>query len=345
MSTMFARTQLVAPVVIAATLLNAASCLAQEPLRIARQGSIEAGGTPLVCATNDGGSLNNERFPAGRVMVNNVYATYQYPADQKYRYPILFNPGGGHSARVYDTTPDGREGWLTLFVREGFAAYGVDRVNSGRSASDICRINAVKLGRAPLTELPTMNRYSAESAWVNFRWGPRYGTFYPDTQFPTEAVEQYYLQLLSNYRDPDETRKMVAALVALIDKVGPVVLQSWSSSGILIYLAAIERPTLVKGILALEHGAGAFDEISEEGLGKLVKVPIINIIADRTPDRVAGARKFEKRMQAAGGDFTVDVLPEAGIFGNGHTMMLEKNNKVIMQRMINWMRAHVYKGE
>src|SRR5262249_10437664 len=120
MSAMFARTQLVAPAVVATMLLNAVLCLAQEPLRIARQGSIEAGGTPLVCATNDGGSLNNERFPAGRVMVNNVYATYQYPADQKYRYPILFNPGGGHSARVYDTTPDGREGWLTLFVREGF---------------------------------------------------------------------------------------------------------------------------------------------------------------------------------------------------------------------------------
>ncbi len=72
---------------------------------------------------------------------------------------------------------------------------------------------------------------------------------------------------------------------------------------------------------------------------------IINIIADRTPERVAGARKFEKRMQAAGGDFTVDVLPESGILGNGHTMMLEKNNKVTMQRMITWMCVHVYKAE
>ena len=31
-----------------------------------------------------------------------------------------------------------------------------------------------------------------------------------------------------------------------------------------------------------------------------------------------------------GGRVTVDVLPEAGIYGNGHTMMLEKNNKQIM---------------
>jgi hypothetical protein len=39
------------------------------------------------------------------------------------------------------------------------------------------------------------------------------------------------------------------------------------------------------------------------------------------------------------------VLPEAGIHGNGHTMMLEKNNKEIMYRMISWLKAHVYKGE
>src|SRR5262249_57288408 len=133
-----------------------------------KQGSIEAGGTPIVCATNDGGSTNTERFPPGKVMVNNVYASYQYPADQKYRYPILFNPGGGHSARVYDTTPDGREGWLTLFVREGFAVYGVDRPNTGRSGTDICKINEVKLGKAPASELPAINRYAAESSWVTF---------------------------------------------------------------------------------------------------------------------------------------------------------------------------------
>jgi len=39
---------------------------------------------------------------------------------------------------------------------------------------------------------------------------------------------------------------------------------------------------------------------------------------------------------------TIDVLPEAGIKGNGHTMMLEKNNKQIMFRMIAWLEGHVF---
>ena len=99
------------------TLMSSVSfaALAADPvLRIAKQGSMEAGGTTINCATNDGGDPKSTRWPPGHVVVDNVYATYQYPADQRYPYPILFNSGGGHTARVYDTTPDGREGWLTL---------------------------------------------------------------------------------------------------------------------------------------------------------------------------------------------------------------------------------------
>jgi hypothetical protein len=182
---------------IVATTFAATTAAADEPFTIARQGSLEAGGEVIDCRTTDGGSLNPARQFPGKLTINHVYATYQYPADQKYRYPILFNPGGGHSARVYDTTPDGREGWLTLFVREGFAVYGVDRVNTGRAGTDICKINAVKLGLLPPPQLPAINRYSAESAWVTFRWGPKFGEPYPDTQFPIEAADNYYPQTIA----------------------------------------------------------------------------------------------------------------------------------------------------
>jgi hypothetical protein len=48
-------------------------------------------------------------------------------------------------------------------------------------------------------------------------------------------------------------------------------------------------------------------------------------------------------MKAIGGDVTIDVLPEAGIPGNGHTLMLEKNNKQIMFRMIAWLEARLFR--
>jgi pimeloyl-ACP methyl ester carboxylesterase len=327
--------------------LVVAPCLprAEEPiLRIAKQGSMEAGGRMIDCATNDGGDPNSTRWPAGHVTVDNVYATYQYPADQRYPYPILFNSGGGHTARFYDTTPDGREGWLTLFLREGFPVYGIDRPNTGRSGTDICTINAVKLGKLPPSALPAINRYAAESSWVTFRWGPKFGEPYPNTQFPIAFADNYYPQTVSTYRDPEETQKSVAAYAALIDKIGePVIFQSWSSSGLLGYLTAIERPDKVKAILAVETSVDAFDKIAADKRLVLAKIPIYIVIGDHAEDRVAASRKFQTEMAAIGGHVTVDVLPENGIFGNGHTMALEKNNKQIMYRMIAWLEGNVFK--
>jgi hypothetical protein len=314
--------------------------MATKPLVIARQGSLEAGGAFINCDANDGGDPASWRWPSGHLQVDHVHAHFQYPTEQTFPFPILFNPGGGHTARVYDTTPDGREGWLTLFLREGFATYGVDRVNTGRSGVDVAAINRVKLGRCDPQTLPAINRYAAESCWTTFRWGPRYGEPFADTQFPIEAAADYYPQTVATYRDPLETAKSVQAFCALIDKVGPCVLQTWSSSGLLGYLSAIERPQQVKAILAVESSVSAFADIPEEKLPFLANVPIIIVIGDRAQDRVDASRAFQEKMRALGGHVTVDALPEAGIFGNGHTLMLEKNNAAIMHRMIDWLRKN-----
>ena len=106
----------------------------------------------------------------------------------------------------------------------------------------------------------------------------------------------------------------------MIDKIPePVIIQSWSSSGLLGYLAAVERSDRVKAILAVETSTTAFDSIPAEGRQRLAKIPIYIVIGDHAQDRVDASRKFQKEMAAIGGHVTVDVLPEAGIYGNGHT--------------------------
>src|SRR5258705_13445403 len=99
--------------------LSTGALAADGPLQIAKQGSLEVGGEFLDCATNDGGDPNSRRWPAGRGAINHLYATYQYPYYQPYEYPIINNPAGGPTALVYDPTPAGSAGWLTLFLREG----------------------------------------------------------------------------------------------------------------------------------------------------------------------------------------------------------------------------------
>jgi pimeloyl-ACP methyl ester carboxylesterase len=122
-----------------------------------------------------------------------------------------------------------------------------------------------------------------------------------------------------------------------------VILQTWSSSGLFGYLAAAERPDRVKAILAIETSVMAFDEIPPAGRQRLAAIPILIVIGDHAQDRVDASRKFQKEMASIGGRVTVDVLPEAGIHGNGHTMMLERNNKQIMHRMIAWLEGTIYR--
>src|SRR5882757_143683 len=80
---------------------------------------------------------------------------------------------------------------------------------------------------------------------------------------------------VSTYRDPEETQKSVAGFAALIDKIPePVIVQTWSSSGLLGYLTAAERPDRVKAILAVETSITAFDDIPAQGRQRLAKIPI-----------------------------------------------------------------------
>src|SRR6185312_4212684 len=44
--------------------------------------------------------------------------------------------GGGHTANIFMSTPDGREDWFTSLTRRGFAVYAVDGPNRGRSGWD-----------------------------------------------------------------------------------------------------------------------------------------------------------------------------------------------------------------
>jgi pimeloyl-ACP methyl ester carboxylesterase len=312
-----------------------------EPLSIREQGSLEAGGQLVWCEHNDGGDRHSPRWGPGHVSIGHIYASYQYPVNQRHPCPILLCPGGGHTARVYDTTPDGREGWSSLLLREGFGVYNVDWPNSGRSGTDIRGITDVRLGIAEVAALPAINRYSAESAWVIFRWGPKPGEAFPDSQFPVDFADTYYRQLVSTHRPPTEAEDIAAGFAAMIDKVEPCLLLTWSGSGLPGYLAAARRKGKVKGIVAIETSVTAFDHIKDEEAKALINVPIVIVIGDRAPDRIKASRAFEQRMNAMGGNVTVDVLPDAGIRGNGHTLMLEKNNAEIMQRFVNWIAQHV----
>ncbi len=56
---------------------------------------------------------------------DHAYVSYQIPVDAR-KNPLVFLHGAGQSAKTWESTPDGREGFSTIFLRRGFSIYLID---------------------------------------------------------------------------------------------------------------------------------------------------------------------------------------------------------------------------
>src|SRR6266571_8527762 len=56
----------------------------------------------------------------GAYQAEQMYVQYFLPQKRKGKVPLLMWHGGGLTGVTYETTPDGREGWLNMFVRMGW---------------------------------------------------------------------------------------------------------------------------------------------------------------------------------------------------------------------------------
>src|SRR5258708_15085590 len=94
---------------------------ADDVLTIARQGNFYIGGKYVE---------SNGDMP----MIGQAFVQFQIPQRQTHPYPIVMVHGGGQTGSGWISTPDGRDGWATYFLRHGHAVYVVDQVARGRSA-------------------------------------------------------------------------------------------------------------------------------------------------------------------------------------------------------------------
>lgn len=305
-------------------------------LMIADQGDFYVGGK-VVKAPATASFGENDPNP-GQVTINQMYVQYQIPLHRDYKLPVIMVHGSWHTGKTYGSTPDGREGWGTYFVRKGFPVYIVDDVNRGRAGYDMAAHNEVRLGTRGAKDLPPISRRTNEFAWTEFRMGPKLGEVHSNGQFPPGAAEQYFAQLTYSYRDREEDDKIVAGLASLLDKIGPALLLTHSQSGPFGWRAAIERPTLVKGIVAVEP---ARPELFND-FKALASTPLTILRGDFEPEKAdAGPQAFVDGVRAAGGNATFVRLPKVGIRGNSHMMIMERNNIELADFIIAWIDNNV----
>jgi pimeloyl-ACP methyl ester carboxylesterase len=310
------------------------------PLVLKEQGTFYVGGTVEFRNPNTSSTTPDPRSLPGSIAVHQMYVEYQIPLLRRYKYPIVFMHGGGHTGEFFRTTPDGRQGWFTSFTRRGFAVYSVDGSNRGRAGWDPTNRFAVSQGLLPYTALESANMYSEESAWVAFRWGPSFGTPYANTQFPLDHVNDYLKEIQPAYRDANANPNLQGDLEALVDKIGPCILLGWSTGTGNVMVAATSSPARiqnVKGIIGIEGYPGAAGNRPPDA--DAAKVPFLGLNGDFLDP--APFEAYAALLRALGGDATSVHLPDIGIFGNGHTMAIEKNDEQIADVIEQWIKKHV----
>jgi len=315
-------------------------------LELADEGSFFVNGKSIK-SDYPGASAATGPAAPGNIIVNQMYVHYRIPAAAK-GVPLVLVHGSNHTGMTYETTPDGREGWATWFVRQGHPVYVVDHSGRGRSGFNPTPVNAARDGGADPKAIPTLFLGPIDRAWWNFRFGPEYPKPFPNLQFPLEALEQYLAQLVPNTETTldgggDNT---VAALAALLDKIGPAVVMVHSQSGVYGLEVVRRRPDSVRALVSIEGGCETFTQADTKPFAKLAFVSVwgdnsVGAKGVNGDKRRTACQEVTKTLNASGGRGTFLLLPEAGIAGNSHMMMMDKNNLEVADRLRKWITENV----
>ncbi len=183
--------------------------------------------------------------PRGHFAVEHAYVQFFIPERRNSAPPVVLVHGGGTHGATWETTPDGRPGWLHLLVRRGYEVHVVDAVERGRA------------GWMPGLWQGDPILRSMEEAWSLFRFGPPEGFSdrlpFPGQQFPVEHIERLARSLTPRWLST--SRLQIAALVAVLEKTGPAILVTHSQGGEIGFDAQALRPDLVAAIVAVEPSA------------------------------------------------------------------------------------------
>ncbi len=273
--------------------------------------------------------------PNGHYMVGQMYVQYFIPAEKRGGYPLLMWHGGGLTGVTWETTPDGREGFSSYFLRRGWPVYVSDAMERGRS------------GFAPPQVMQSDPLFlTTANPFERFRIGQGAGSWsddaskrrvLPGSQFPVDAYMQFVKQVVPRWTTTDPM--INAAYVALLDQVGPSVVMIHSQAGQFGLMAAETRPDKVRALILLEP-AGLGDPAQ---VAKLKDIPILAVFGDnieqdsRWPKIRQNAYDFFDKIRAAGGKVDVINLPQIGIRGNSHMLMMDKNSDQVAGVVQDWL--------
>lgn len=333
----------------------------KKPIVIRDQGSFAVGGSVVTApGTFDPikhGAFNpaNQSSEGQTLHGDHAYVFYQIP-DKTRKLPLVLWHGYGQFSKTWETTPDGREGYQNIFLRERFSVYLIDQPRRGRAARG--------------TVEGTIAAAADDQLWFGiFRLGVG-NQFYPGVQFSKdpEALNQFFRQMAPNI-GPIDLQVNTNAVSALFDKIGEGILVTHSHSGGQGWMTAIKNSN-IKAIVSYEPASNFLfpegqvpEPINYAGgslravgvpmtdFMKLTKIPIIMYYGDNIPSQpvenpgqeqwraaLAMAKLWTDAVNKLGGDVTLVHLPAIGIKGNTHFPFSDLNNVEIAALMSKWLK-------
>ncbi len=321
------------------SVMAASAAHAQQGIALRDMGSfhvggklIEVKGQPIKEVVFTPGGVPAKMDPNGTYQVEQMYAQYFLVQRRKGKLPLLMWHGGGLSGVTYETKPDGKPGWLNYFLRKGWDVYLSDAMERGRSGW------TPAFGPDPVV-LPLGD------PWERFRIGPA-GSWnadkakrktYPVTQFPIASYEQFMKQGVPRWVTTD--KQIVAAYIELVDKVCPCVVMVHSQSGTFGFQVLEARPDKVKALVAVEPTLGG----DVKKIASIKATPIMMMYGDNTKDHPRwskirqGGVSYAEAFKAGGGSVDVVDLPDVGLKGNSHMIMMDENSDKVADIIQKWL--------
>jgi hypothetical protein len=266
------------------------------------------------------------------------------------------------SVKLWRSNPSflgGLQGFEDIFLHRGFGVYIIDPPRQGRASYGCFAADYV-------SNWPQIGEDQSLFSFI-WRFGtwipPGAPTFFPNTQTPAASDPAFLDQILrAEYPDnedfPDSYQLEAESVAKLLEDIGPVTLMTHSSSGRPGWLSVIESPK-VKGVVSLEPIEFLFPsgelppthpdaippvEVPLTDFQKLTQIPILVVFGDFLNEfafwsaTLSMAQTFVETVNNHGGNATLLVLPDVGIFGNTHALMLDQNNVQIADLISQWLK-------
>ncbi|KAG8158150.1 hypothetical protein KVR01_011911 [Diaporthe batatas] len=209
-----------------------------------------------------GGQYVNTTLPGGtqdnQYMVGQIYVERLTPPNVLHEHPLVFIHGAGQTATNWLNTPDGREGWASFFLRQGYVVYLTDQPERGRSTwtpgSGQLILSSTKTATSYFTAPEKLDPLPYPQAANHTQW--------PGTGLPGDPAFDSFFSSQVAYQGNNTITAHLSnhSYVALADHIAtPHILITHSQAGLMGYQLANERPDLLAGLVSVEPGARPFE--------------------------------------------------------------------------------------